>query len=393
MMKPIKYTVSFKVLLFSQLFFTAAFITLRESLSLYLYNKGLPLHLCYAITTSAVSLFAITSIGWGIFFKYLPSHKTLLKIALLLSIIAFILINFSSYAIKMLAVTLYVVAGSLYSLTISLLVNAHFGENHDRHQGNQAYQLILNIGGFFGILGIALSPIGHYKHLYFASLVMLAGTLLLFLFTANRILYIEKPDYNKWSFPILLTGLTLCSFILITYASFTRYLMILTFIASVLYILKLALTERNRAYLLFLMLIIFCNGVFWLSNAIFNIQFPIFLSQDVNQTFMNIHLSPLFVLVTDPLASILFGGIIYYIFTGHDFNRFAMLSVAQGILFLSIMILTIALWHAHGQVALFWPLLTRTVLLLLNLLLSLHYEHKLLNLSKKLSDKDFLWGC
>lgn len=370
----------------------AAYVTVRESLTLFLYYRGLSLAQTYAVATSAVSLFAVCSILWGVFYQYLPNHKTLLKFSLCLAIIAYFLLVHPIPHFKILGISLYVVAGSLYLLTINLFVNAHFKENQTRCLGNQAYQVAINIGGFFGVLGIAILPIGMYKPLYLASAIILIGSLVLFIFTSDKLLDSDKPDQNNWIFAAITIVMIMLTFVLMMHGAITRDIMIGAFIISLIYIITLTWREKNKKYVLFLMLLIFSNTLFWLTSAVLNIQFPIFLAQDVHSNFFGIAITPLSVLAMDPFSNILFGLIIYMCFDRYNFNEYGMLAFAQCMLFISVVILTFALWESQGQVALFWPLLTRVFFAIAEFIIATTLRAQVAELIGELNRQGFFMG-
>ncbi|MCW5589010.1 MAG: hypothetical protein KIT27_05025 [Legionellales bacterium] len=338
------------------------YITFKISLSAYLDHDGYSLNQAYSLATTSLSLFAICCVIWGYLNRNIEQRKIFILTSLFILAISYLFILSSIEKIQLLGITFFVIGGSLYSTNITLLVNEQFDDVALRHQGNQAMQWALNFGCLFGVFGLSMAPTYiTFKSLYlFSGIFVVCSFIFLYFFKKNiqeshaRKLTIK----NHFSLIIKLAWLSTLVCVLLNLPSLTRLLSIMLFIACVIYVLFLSFKEKNQKYFQFVIILILCIFVYWLSFSIFSSQFAIFLTSHVENKIMGITVSPLIPLIFDPLANLICGGVIYYIYKLNAIKETKMLIASLFLNFLAFMLLfmSIKLLSSNNKIEIFWPI-------------------------------------
>lgn len=365
---PRKEMYSFKILLFAEFLLMIGYITLKISLALFLSKNGYTLDKAYSISTAALALFSICAVIWGHQSKYMPSHKNMVMIGTFIIGIAFVLTSIPIKQLQLLGIALFVMGGSLYSININLLVNNHFSCTVSRQQGNQALQWVLNAGCIFGVISLSFVPIKiSYQTLYMLSALFIFSSFLVLYFNHHNI--VDKDELleptAKFKSSFLLNFLFMTVFVLwfLQDAEFTRFLTIFLFIVIIGYILWLVITENNKNYLNFVIILLLCSCTYWIAFTIFSNQFSIFLIDDVKSNYFGYVISPLTVLFFDPLSNVLFGWIIYTTYKKYRFNEKYMLMASLMLVSIAFgtLVYALSLTHVYAKINILWPIFCITL--------------------------------
>lgn len=352
---------SLAALLFSNFFFMSGYITLRLSLTIYLLKNGYSSNDAYAISMSASALFALCSLAWGLLYNRISQDKNLILAGVAITLFSYLLLLLHSKIGQILGISLYVVGSSMYFININLLVNKHFNENKTRQRGNHVYQLIFNAGAFVGILLLASFFSKHGQVIYLLSpLMMLASLITLAANNKNIILsdtHLLHSHNAHAKIAAIVLSMLVFVYMLLHYDFIARYMLILAFVLSNLYIVYLIFTEKNQKYLIFVVMMLCCSFIYWLANAIFYNQFTVFLSNDVGHTFFGISFSPLALLILDPVANIMIGYAIYTAYKHKAFAAHTMLSLGLVLLLIAFLVLSFSLTITpdYHEIAFYWP--------------------------------------
>ena len=357
------FTLSFNLLLAIDFILMIGYITFKISLAVFLNHDGYSLNDAYSISTSSLSLFAICCVVWGYVNKEYEQRKNFVLLSLGMLALAFGLMLLKSTLIQLLGISMFVIGSSLYTTNITLLINDQFNSTSYRQQGNQAIQWIINLGCLFGIAELSLAPtIITFKQLYFISgLFVLASFCILFICKKNitEIVYQKIPLMKLVKMIITIGGIYLLVFILLSFAAWTRSLSFILFLIGASYISFLSFKEKNKKYLEFLIILTLCGATYWLSFSIVSNQFSVFLIHNAQTNFLNLKLSSLSALIFDPLANVLCGAVIYFIYRHFLIKESNMLatSILLNFIAFGVIVLSIKLFATNEKVALLWPII------------------------------------
>jgi MFS family permease len=348
----------FKSILAINLFFMIGFITLRSSLTLFLKNHGYSADETYSLVTTATTLTAISALIWGYFSRFLPSQEELVAVGVGLTAIGYIAICVNSKPLVLVGLAMYVIGSSLYFVNINLLVNEQFLSTISRQQGNHLYVTIFNIGALIGLLGFAATH--NIQATYIYAIISLCTTFIVTYFYKKLFTNKKSSNRNKrTAFFLIMWGLLLLSYLLLLYGAATRWLCIVLFVAAIAHVLYLSHKEKQRKYIGFIVMMLLCCSLYWLSTEIFYSQFTVFLTDNVNNTFGHITVLPLVYFIFDPIANIALGIFIYKFYEKHTVAPYKLLSV--GVLFVSFAFASIVIpLHLYGvtnKISITWPIL------------------------------------
>ncbi len=260
-------------------------------------------------------------------------------------------------------VACFVVGGALTALNLKLLVNEHFDKLANRQRGNSVLQWTMNLGSFFGVLGLSLTPITiSLTAVYWLSFIELFLCFLVYLL-GQPFLFSKPVDPDSFwcwlKFFIYLVALLLLAFALARYSEFTRFFVVVVFLVVTIYLLRLAKQQKNHGYYAYLVMVLLGGGGYWLAVAIFQTSFPVFLHEDVANHLLGVNLSSLSVLMVDPIANMFVGGVLLWLYRHWVPSAFTLLIVSMVFNLVAFVLLALSTYFsADHQVALVWPVLS-----------------------------------
>lgn len=345
----------FKSILAINLFFMIAFIMLRSSLTLFLKNHGYAPDETFSLVTTTSTLSAVSALVCGYFIRFLPTQDELVILGISIVAIGYILICSKFQALLPAGLAMYVVGSSFYFVNINLLVNAQFKIDTARQQGNHFYVIVFNIGALLGLLGFATTHSIQTTYLY--AIASLAIAFVIAYLYRRRFVRHKNTQINLGKFLAILVGLLLASYFLLLHGALTRWLCLLLFAAVLAHLLYLARKEKQRKYYGFIVMLLLCSAMYWLSTEIFYSQFTVFLSNNVNNTFGHFTLMPLIYFSFDALSNIILGIAVYKLYKKYTPAPYKLLTL--GVLLVACAFACIALplyWYGiNTKLSFIWP--------------------------------------
>jgi len=346
------------LILSATFFFLAAYIAVKCSITLFFKQHALSLENVLAIATSASCLYAISALGMGVLFaNTLPSMRLSL-FSCLFSALGIFLLSSPIASLSILGLSLFTVTSSLFLLNSNLSINALFDHTAERQKLNHIYQLVFNLGGLLGIIALSFVPLPNLNYLYSGCgmLLFLCSFLFLALKKQDSPFQVSEASLFKTSMIIIIA--TLFIYYLMNYPTLARLAVIFSFILSILAVCYLARKEQNKKYIQFIVLLLTCSAVYWISANILYSQFTLFLHEDVQNTLWGLPIPPFFTLLADPIGNLFFGWLIFQAYRKRTFSSETLLS--SGLVFstLAFLLLSFALYLTPSQskISFLWPL-------------------------------------
>jgi|GEM_PF-1829119 hypothetical protein len=346
----------------------AGYISMKLSLTLFLRHNGFNLTHAVSVTTVSFALCALSVLYWGYFRRFLPPDKCMIIVSIVLVTLGYLTLLCFSPAWKLLSISCFVVGGALIGIHIRLFVNNHFENLRERQQANHAIQWAMNAGCIFGVTALSLTPVlFSINTLYFyCGMTMLLALLFFTLNYKNLLSFKETLIDQKRAFlalAILLVINVSLVFLLLNAPAFTRLLTLLVFIPAFAYGIYLSFKLKSPGYRSFCMILILCGTAYWIAFSIFASQFPVFLIDYVRGSVFGAHLSPLTVMLADPISNIVFGFLIFMIYKYYTLSPTSLLQASPLLVFIGFFILVIAikLTGAHDKINMIWPIITITL--------------------------------
>ncbi len=386
---------SFKRLMFAESLFMAGYIVIKVGLSLLLKENGFSLMYAYSVSTTASALFYISNLLLGVISPKLGSHKKLMLFGVILSCLGFSLFSMFNKKLVIIALTFFIVGAALYCINLNLFINKHYSESNKRHQANNIYQVMLNLGALIGLI-ILIS--GIYCH---SALILIAGTLCLILnllsLSSRKIVDIHSNDTSNWNvfvkYSFIIFFLLFC-YLLMQFRDYTRYFILGLFIVCVCLVLKDSFSTKNSKYLKFSLLLFLCCFPYWLAIAIYYNQFSIFLNNHVNETIFGIYFPPLIALMVDPIVNMLFGTGIIKLFSRRELNTSYMLVFGLVAIFIAFFILGNIhyLYSESERIPVYWVFISISFIAVGEFLIFPTLQSQVSDIAKSSSKQGFYMG-
>jgi len=367
---------------------TSAYFIINYGLILYIMNIDYPKKIAYSIATTSIALYALTNLFWGVIRPKIARLEQGLGLVFIFMPVSYLLLMSRTTQLQLIGIAFYVTTASLAILSLTLLVNQKATALDQRQKNNQWYQLVLNAGSVISTIGIALFASNNFKVLLiFGFCIALANVFIIVLQGAFLKIF-DKAFFYLLNILILVTFLT---YILLTQEQLTHVVLMIAFGLAIVYAMMLAFKAKEKSYLTFLILAATVNTIYWLASTIYSTQFMILLNSDVQNQFLGIMISPLFIKMLDPLANIIFGLGIVYLYKKYTFLPFNMLIVALFSLALSFMILSggIHLDRQLQTIMIIWPLLACLFFAFAEFIISTNLRALIPTFIKKSQDQSF----
>ncbi len=352
---------SFVLLIYAEFLYMMGYITLKVSLSLFLKEAGYSSFSTYSIAAASLSLFALTSVIWGYLSSRLPQKTSLIMVGAGLVAVGLGLMTFNKEFFTLLAIAFFTTGGSLYSISFSLTINDHFDCVYSRQQGNQVFQWTLNASCIFGLLALSLlHSLDNLRVLYLLAASSVSSAALLLIVKRKSLFARDKS--TKSNYIILsfsLVAIVASCYLLLGYNLLTRYLTIIIFFLVVSNLVWLLIKTRDKGYLTYLFMLLLGGCIYRLSFAIFSMQLPIFLPTAVSTQLFGIKISPLALLILDPVANVSIGLLTFLIYKRYALKAKTLISVSLLMNFLAFAALSAGLGLTPGseKLSLTYPVL------------------------------------
>lgn len=374
------------IILVNMLFFSGYYI-LKDPLAFILHSEGMPLTQAYSITTTANILLAISSLFFGFTLHNVSKQKYSLLVGVELGVLSICLLSLNQPFLSMVAVALYVLGGGLYFFNIVMFINRVFDNAQDRIKGNYIYQIFVNIGGAVGCLLFLsqLNTANMFKSCFVSGII----SLLLFIILYRHIKDAEYEKSNLFKFYGYLIFLFCVILTALFFTYITRYLVLVSFTAAASWVLYRAYVEKNKNLLLFICLVFLFNIPYWMANTVIFNQFIYFLTRDVLPIY---GISPVSLIIVDPIANILFGSIVFLMQRGMDVNPYRNLSCSSLLMMVAFIILAIGLFFDTGteRISFFYPLVTMALFACSEFLLQTTLNSRIRDLLLEHKEGEFL---
>jgi hypothetical protein len=293
---------SFKIIIIINAIFFSGYYIIKCPLAYVLQKNGIDQVSSYSLASTANIIFSFCSLVFGFTLRDFKTQKIALLIGVLLSGLSIGLLSVGNYFLTKLAITCYVLGGSLYFFSITLLVNKQFDATNERLKGNFIYQIFVNFGGFIGSFLFYLELNNSHLFLY-EAMVCLASFILLIINMKN--IYDNKTSrLVMMNFFVLLCCLFVVIFFTLQYESSVRIVTVFFFFLAVLYILYASNRKKSYGLIKFVGLIFLFSVPYWMAYTFMYNEFFDFLSKDVDVIF---GLSGNTLLLLNPAINMLFG--------------------------------------------------------------------------------------
>jgi len=334
---------SFKLIILVNALFFSGYYIIKCPLAYILQKNGLDQVSSYSLASTANIIFSFCSLIFGFTLKDFKTQKIALIIGVLLSGVSIGLLSVGNYFLTKLAITLYVLGGSLYFFSITLLVNKQFDDTHQRLKGNFIYQIFVNFGGFIGSFLFYLELNNSHLFLYEAAVCLISFVLLI---VNIKNIYDDKTSRSVMKrFFLLLSGLFCLIFLTLRYESSVRIITILFFFLAILYIIYSSNKKKSYDLLKFIGLIFLFSVPYWMAYTFMYNEFFDFLSKDVDVIF---GLSGNTLLLLNPAINMLFGLLTLTPLFLKIVSRHQYLNIGLFLLFFAFLLITVAVKYSVG---------------------------------------------
>ena len=301
----IKKSRSFQVIALVNTLFFSGYYVIKCPLAYVLQSNGMDQISSYSLSSTANIIFAVCSLVFGVALRNFKTQKLALIIGVFFSTVSLGLLSTGIPFLIKVAVTFYILGGSLYFFSITLLVNKQFDVTYQRLRGNFIYQILVNFGGFIGELLFFLEiNLNSSKHLFlYAIMICLLSLIILVLNVKN--IYDDQttlPGIKRFLHTLIM--LFLIVYFALQFESIVRVVIIVFFILAAFYIIYKAKKNQYFALVRFLGLIFLFSIPYWTAYMFMYNEFFDFLSKDVGTVW---GLSGNALLLLNPITNILFG--------------------------------------------------------------------------------------
>lgn len=297
---------SFKIIAFINAVFFSGYYVIKCPLAYVLQSEGMDQISSYSLSSTANIVFALCSLVFGIALKNFKTQKLALVIGVFFSTLSLMLLSTGITFLIKAAITFYILGGSLYFFSITLLVNKQFDATSERLKGNFLYQILVNFGGFIGELLFLLElNLNNSHHLFIYAIAICIFSLIILILNMKSIHDDKTSNKGIKQFFFTLFFLFGVIYFVLQYESMVRTLTVFLFIATVLYIfLKSRKHQNDRPLCQFIGLIILFSIPYWTSYIFMYNEFFDFLSKDVDTIW---GFSGNTLLLLNPITNMLFG--------------------------------------------------------------------------------------
>jgi dipeptide/tripeptide permease len=299
-------------------FYMAAYLSFRLTLTLYLIHRGLDTAQAYNMVTASASLLAMNLVVWSTLSRKYFSHIMLMNLGLLVMACGLLLLRSHAYYVFLSGLTLLVIGSPMYLTNLNISVNKMYPDQKECAHANNIRKLSMELGGVIGIL-LASYLMLHYTYstIYEILVVFIVLALLCLSSRLTQASILRPNNYPLgWNFTmrrLMLLGMTvfiafLIAFNLIQMGQINRYLLMALFSGLYFGILYIGVTQKKWHYLHYLLLLTLCSFIYWAAVSTLYNQMNVFLSHAVQTpVILGIHITPFSLYTLDSFVPLVLG--------------------------------------------------------------------------------------
>lgn len=331
---------SFKIIAIINAIFFSGYFIIKCPLAYILQASGVEQISSYSLAATANIIFASCSLVFGFSLRNFKTQKIAMVIGVLFSTISIGLLSIGGYFLTKIAITFYILGGSLYFFSITLLINKQFDNSTERLKGNFVYQIFVNFGGFVGELFFFVELNINHQHLFLYAGMACLFSLILLLYQMKNIVDDATCPAGMKRFVATMILLFGVIYLTLQYESEIRALTVIFFVLAILYIFYAAKIKQHYALARFMGLIFLFSVPYWMAYSFMYNEFFDFLSKDVSVIF---GLSGSTLLLLNPVINILFGILTLTPLFSQRLSSYQYLNMGLFLIFCAFLIVTIAI--------------------------------------------------
>lgn len=301
-------------LLLVNVFYIAAYFAMRISLTVQLEKMHDTLSQAYAISTGSAALFAIFALFWSIATPYFFRRETMISVGTAFNAAGLFLFASTQPTYQLFGIALFISGSSLFLPNFVYVINQLYRSDHGRQHGNHLRKLSLEAGA---ILGAGLLGFIAFHQGYRLLLITLAVSMLISCLISLRLVRWKMPTSTAAALPVVCVIL---SYLLLRETFVARYLLIFLFVVFTLGIVGFSVLKKKRNYLSMLLMLLLVNIVYWFSVCTLYNQISVVLAKHIQLSIFGVGLSPLSLMVFDPIAAFIVGAAITAIYLRRPFS-------------------------------------------------------------------------